>query len=202
MDRGRLEAFSDGVFAVAITLLALDLGVTGPGGPPLVRQLAEHWPVFAAYVVSFFTIGIIWVNHHALFTAMDRIDRTQLFWNLLLLLFVVAIPFATSTLAEYLRHADRSASVAGLLYGGVMEGLSLSFVAIFVHALRANLLTAPPPPEARRGAVLRFSLGAAAYLVVMGVALVSPVWTLVLAGAVAAYYVFQRTPDPGTPDRG
>ena len=66
MDRGRLEAFSDGVFAVAITLLALNLAVGGPRYGPLAHQLADQWPAFVAYLISFFTIGIIWVNHHAL----------------------------------------------------------------------------------------------------------------------------------------
>src|SRR5215472_14892102 len=66
MESGRLEAFSDGVFAVAITLLALHLAVPGPGHGPLARQLVGHWPSFTAYVISFLTIGIIWVNHHML----------------------------------------------------------------------------------------------------------------------------------------
>jgi uncharacterized membrane protein len=82
MNRGRLEAFSDGVFAVAITLLALNLAVTGPGHGPLLQQLADHWPTFVAYLISFFTIGIIWVNHHALMTNIRVVDRTLLFLNL------------------------------------------------------------------------------------------------------------------------
>jgi uncharacterized membrane protein len=103
MDKARLEAFSDGVFAVAITLLALDLGVAGPGNGRLSHQLAQRWPAYAAYVVSFFIIGITWVNHHALLRSFAATDRTLLFLNLLLLLFVVAIPFGTSTMATYLR---------------------------------------------------------------------------------------------------
>src|SRR5215831_8382274 len=101
VDRGRLEAFSDGVFAVAITLLALNLFVAGPGHGPLVRQLGDHWPSFVAYLISFFTIGVIWVNHHALMRNVAAVDRTLLFLNLVLLLFVVLIPFATGTMAEY-----------------------------------------------------------------------------------------------------
>ena len=93
MDRSRLEAFSDGVFAVAITLLALNLAVPGPGHGALLQQLGSHWPAFVAYVISFFTIGIIWVNHHALVRNIAVVDRTLLFLNLLLLAFVVAIPF-------------------------------------------------------------------------------------------------------------
>ena len=104
MEHGRLEAFSDGVVAVAITLLALNLAVGGPGPrhPSLLHQLGHQWPVYAAYVVSFFTIGVIWVNHHSLFRQLAGVDRPTLFLNLLLLLFVVAIPFGTSTLADYL----------------------------------------------------------------------------------------------------
>ena len=189
-----MEAFSDGVFAVAITLLALDLVVEGPGHGPLLHQLLHHWPVFAAYGVSFFTIGIIWVNHHSLFDLMRHVDRPLLFLNLLLLSFVVAIPFATSTLAEYLRVPGASGTTAGVLYAGVMEGMSLSFTVIFVHALRSDLLTTAPPPAERRVAVLRFGLGSVAYLVVLLLSFISPVATLVSAGVLAGYYVFQRTP--------
>ena len=80
MEGGRLEAFSDGVFAVAITLLALNLAVGGPGPhqPALAAKLAHHWPAFAAYAVSFATVGIIWVNHHALFRNISAIDRMLL----------------------------------------------------------------------------------------------------------------------------
>src|SRR5580704_9166580 len=103
MDRSRLEAFSDGVIAVAITLLALNLTVAGPGhGSSLAQQLHDKWPAFVAYLISFFTIGIIWVNHHALVRTIKTVDRTLLFLNLVLLLFVVAIPFATATVADYL----------------------------------------------------------------------------------------------------
>ena len=114
MSAARLEAFSDGVFAVAITLLALDLRVAGPGhgNGTLAHQLAQEWPVFAAYVVSFFVIGIVWVNHHALFTSFARVDRTLMFLNLGLLLWIAAIPFGTSTMATYLRSGGGDAHLA------------------------------------------------------------------------------------------
>ena len=118
MDKARLEAFSDGVFAVAITLLALDLAVAGPGHGALGRQLTDRWPSYAAYVVSFFVIGITWVNHHELFKTFARVDRALLFLNLLLLLFIAAIPFATSTMAAYLRTGGADAHLAA----GIVEG--------------------------------------------------------------------------------
>jgi hypothetical protein len=94
VNRGRLEAFSDGVFAVAITLLVLDLAVAGPGPGhgSLAHQLAHRWPGFAAYVISFLTIGIIWVNHHALVSNLKVVTRPLMFLNLLLLMFVVLVP--------------------------------------------------------------------------------------------------------------
>ena len=94
MDRSRLEAFSDGVFAVAITLLALNLAVPGPGHGPLSSQLLDAWPSWVAYAISFFTVGIIWTNHHALFRSFGAVDRILIFLNLLLLFFVVAIGVA------------------------------------------------------------------------------------------------------------
>lgn len=101
VEKTRLEAFSDGVFAVAITLLVLDLRVprdAQPGG--LGHALNDLWPNYASYVVSFFIIGIIWVNHHAMLGFIRRVDRTLLFLNLLLLLFIALIPFPTALLAE------------------------------------------------------------------------------------------------------
>src|SRR2546425_12148997 len=125
MDRSRLEAFSDGVFAVAITLLALDLTVAGPAGPgSLTDQLHEKWPAFLAYLLSFFMIGIIWVNHHVLVRSITAVDRMLLFLNLALLLFVVLIPFATSTVADYLSTNTWDARVAMAVYGGVFLGMS------------------------------------------------------------------------------
>src|SRR6202046_5876247 len=118
MDRGRLEAFSDGVFPVAITLLALNLAVAGPGHGPLAHQLADRWPAFVAYLISFFTIGIIWVNHHTMMNSVVVVTRGLLYLNLLLLAVVVTIPFATSTLADYLRDGRPHANTSAALFAG------------------------------------------------------------------------------------
>jgi uncharacterized membrane protein len=194
MERGRLEAFSDGVMAVAITLLALDLVVAGPGHGPLLRQLGDHWPSFLAYLISFFTIGIIWVNHHELVKNVAIVDRTLLFLNLLLLLFVVVIPFATSTMAKYLTSNDQDAHVAMVVYGAAFEGMALSFAAIFAWTMGEGRVHRPVPREARGAAWLRFSIGAVVYLVAIAVALVSAPLALGIIGLVAVYYIFERTP--------
>jgi uncharacterized membrane protein len=194
VDRGRLEAFSDGVFAVAITLLALDLAVAGPGHGSLLGQLGERWPSYVAYVVSFFTIGVIWVNHHALLQNVRAVDRTLLFTNLVLLLFVVAIPFATSTMAEYLTAGGQDAHVAMALYAAVFEGMGISFAALFAWTLGEGRTIRAVPKEARRAAWLRFSPGMAAYLVAIVVAFFSAPAALVIVGLAAVYYVFERTP--------
>jgi uncharacterized membrane protein len=103
MPAGRLEAFSDGVFAIAITLLVLEIPVPNVGKGELSEALVDHWPAYAAYVVSFAIIGIIWINHHAVLGYVKRADRGLLLLNLNLLLWVALIPWPTSLLAEYMQ---------------------------------------------------------------------------------------------------
>ena len=151
MDRSRLEAFSDGVIAVAITLLALDLTVAGPGhGTSLAHQLHDKWPAFVAYLISFFTIGIIWVNHHVLVRQITQVDRTLLFLNLVLLLFVVLIPFGTATVADYVPANSADARLAMVLYAGIFLGMSAGFGAIFEWTLHGQRVYQPLRSEERR----------------------------------------------------
>jgi uncharacterized membrane protein len=194
MDRGRLEALSDGVFAVALTLLALNLTVAGPGHGPLGYQLTHQWPAYVAYAISFFTIGIIWVNHHALFRNFAAVDRVLVFANLLLLFFVVAIPFATATMAAYLRGGGADARLATAVYAGVFEGMSLAFGLVFVWPIYRRLLIAPLDSVSARRATVRFTIGNFAYAVAIAVAFLSPAAALAISALVAVYYVFERTP--------
>jgi uncharacterized membrane protein len=194
VDRGRLEAFSDGVFAVAITLLAFDLTVKGPGYGRLAHQLAEQWPAFVAYVISFFTIGIIWVNHHALVSNIKIVSRPLMFLNLLLLIFVVLVPFTTGTVAEYLAHGGFDAKVAVAVYGGALLGMSVGFAALLEWSLGPGRLHVPVPEDRRWAARLRFTSGGLVYLAIIGVAFLSSPLALGLSGAVAVYYMFERTP--------
>jgi uncharacterized membrane protein len=202
VDRGRLEAFSDGVFAVAITLLALGLTVKGPGFGSLAHQLGHAWPAFVAYVVSFFTVGIIWVNHHALVSDLIVVDRTLLFLNLLLLLFVVMVPFATGTVADYLSTNDFDAKVAVAVYGGVLLGMSIGFASMFEWSLHERHARTRLPRDRHWQARRRFSFGGLVYLVVIGLAFVSAAAAFALSGAVAVYYVFEQTPAIRGADNG
>ena len=194
MDRGRLEAFSDGVFAVAITLLVFNLAVPQPGHELMGQQLAGHWPSFAAYAVSFLTIGIIWVNHHALVRNFAIVDRPILFLNLLMLFFVVTIPFATATVAAYLREGGADASLAAAIYQGVFLGVSMTFGSLFWWSIRRRHLAVPLTGAAARTALLRFTIGNLAYAAAIGIAYLSAPASLAISVLVAVYYVFEQTP--------
>jgi uncharacterized membrane protein len=194
MDRGRLEAFSDGVFAVAITLLALNLAVAGPGHGTLAHQLAAKWPGYVAYLISFFTIGIIWVNHHALVSNVAVVTRVLLFLNLLLLLFVVLLPVVTGTVADYLAPGGFDAKLAVAGYGVVLEGMSVGFASMLEWSLGEGRTRVRVPAGKRWEARLRFMSGGLVYLLVIAIAFVSAPAALGLSGVVALYYVFERTP--------
>ncbi len=204
MDRSRLEAFSDGVFAVAITLLALNLTVAGPGhGSTLLYQLDQRWPAFLAYLISFFMIGIVWVNHHVLVRSITAVDRTLLFLNLVLLLFVVLIPFATATEADYFPHNSRDAQLAMTLYAGVFLGMSAGFGSIFEWTLHGQRVTRPVPPEKRWAARARFVGGGLVYVVAIIVAQFNALASFLLIALVAVYYIVERTPaSAAAPDSG
>jgi uncharacterized membrane protein len=194
VSKARLEAFSDGVMAVAITLLALDLVVPAPGRGALLTQLGDHWAEFAAYAISFFIIGIIWVNHHARMNLIARVDRTLLFLNLVLLLFVVLIPFATAMVAAYLTSGNEDSHIAMALYAVVMEGMALSFGAMFEWSLREGRSHVHVPPEQRRATRLRTSLGEFVYAVVFGVAFINAQIALAITALTAIYYIFAPVP--------
>jgi uncharacterized membrane protein len=143
-ETGRIEAFSDGVFAIAVTLLVLELKVPqlaeDAGSAELWSALLSRWPSYAAYLVSFMTILIVWVNHHRLFNIIQRSDSRFLFLNGLLLLVVTTIPFPTALLAEFLQNP--SAPVACAIYCGTFVLLALAFNAFWRYAAYRNRLLA------------------------------------------------------------
>ena len=190
---GRLEAFSDGVIAVAITLLVLNLPI-----PPDVHQpqlsawLSRHWPNLAAYVVSFGTIGIVWINHHSMVSRLARSDHVILVANMLLLMTIVLLPFTTGVLGAYLKGARAAdLELAAALYSGSFLLMSLVFSYLNWNILiRRHELLAPPNMSAEeRGRVFRRALtGIAPYAVATALAPLSPYTTLAICGAVAVFY--------------
>ncbi|HTX33145.1 MAG TPA: TMEM175 family protein [Solirubrobacteraceae bacterium] len=193
MGTGRLESFSDGVLAVAITLLVLNIAVPGlnrtANGATLAHHLASQWPVYAAYVTSFLTIGIIWINHHAMISRLARADHSILILNLLLLLTVAVIPFATSLFAEYLR-ADHGAKLAAGVYGGILLAMALAFSALDRQMMlrRPQLLKDELSLEQRRRILARARAGLIPYVIAAGLAAVSPYATLVICLGLAVFY--------------
>jgi uncharacterized membrane protein len=186
VSKARLEAFSDGVFAVAITLLVLELAVPGEEGD-LAHEVGQLWPSFAAYVVSFFTIGIIWVNHHTMVTGFERLDRTTLFLNLNLLLWVVLIPWSTALIAEHLRDSGSDEHFAAAVYAATFLVMGFSFFAMWRHAGRARLVAISG--DTMRALVLRNTIGQGGYLIAFALAWVSAPASLIVCGAVAVYYI-------------
>jgi len=183
----RLEAFSDGVFAIAATLLVLDLKVPDVKHG-LVHALDAQWPSYASFVVSFLIIGTIWTNHHAAFEHIVRIDRRLLFLNLGLLLTVALIPFPTAILAKYL-HAGHDEAAAAAVYSGFMAAMGMAFGALWSYAVREHRLLGTSLSPAEAAALRRrFVIGAPAYLVAIGVAFVSAPACLILNALLAVYY--------------
>ncbi len=190
MGTNRLESFSDGVIAVAITLLVLGISVPAPGsGGSLAHELGIRWPQYAAYVVSFVTIGIIWINHHAMIRRLRETDHAILILNLLLLMSIGILPFATELMATYLR-ASQGQTLAAVIYGGSLLLMSVLFSVLNRHILlgRPDLLAVALAPERRRQIYVRALTGLAPYAVATALAPVSPYLTLAICGAVAAFY--------------
>jgi uncharacterized membrane protein len=195
VNRARLEAFSDGVLAVVITLLALDLHTRADGPDSLATQLRDEWPSFAAFALSFFVVGVIWVNHHALFALVAQVDRTVMFLNLLLLMWVTTIPFTTAALSGYLRAGGADTHLAVLLYGISNEGMGISFTLLLRHLLRRQMLLWSVGGAEARTVLRRFGLGIVVYPVITAVGLVSPVAMLVLYAAQNGFYMSEQTPN-------
>jgi uncharacterized membrane protein len=156
-------------------------------------MLLDQWPQFAAYAVSFAAIGIIWVNHHAVFDQFQRVDRPLLFLNILLLLFVVLIPLSTSLLARYIQ-AGSDSHVAAVFYSAIFFCMSIGFTLIWGYALRTpGILRRPLQGPAARASLISFSVvGLSVYAVTIVVALVSAILCLAIHAFIAGYYVFDR----------
>jgi uncharacterized membrane protein len=198
MTRSRLESFSDGVLAVAITLLILNISVPAPGSGHLARELGRHWPEYAAYVTSFLTIGIIWINHHVAIARLRAVDHTILLINLLLLMSVVLLPFATNLMATYLRQSSGQ-HLAAAIYGGSLLLMGVFFALMNRHILfvRPELLAREIPAEHRRQILTRSVGGITPYVLAVALAPVSAYATLIVTSAVAVFYALPAASSAG-----
>lgn len=196
MDTGRLEAFSDGVIAIAITLLVLEIKVptATDGGADLADQLAHQWPSYAAYVVSFLTIGVIWINHHATIRRIRAADHTVLVLNLLLLLLIGILPWTTALLAEYLREPDGN-QLTAMIYGASFLLLTGVFYLLQRHILFCpnRLLRDHVDAAAKRRVDRRARVGLVPYAIATAAGALSAYLTLIVCGLIAVYYALPST---------
>jgi TMEM175 potassium channel family protein len=185
---GRLEAFSDGVFAIAATLLVLSFSVGTVAGSELDTALFHLWPSYLAYATSFLTIGIIWMNHHHLVELIGRADRTLQFINLVLLMIVGFLPFPTKLVADYLRTDGEQA--ATLAYAATFVVMAVTYNVWWRYASTGRRLIAEGVPDSEISAVTRaFNPGIAMYAVTFLVAFASPVASVILTFLIAAFYL-------------
>jgi TMEM175 potassium channel family protein len=192
METGRVEAFSDGVFAIAITLLILAVGIEQSLAEGNLRhQLLHLWPAYIAYAVSFLTIGIMWVNHHQIFRHFERVDRPLLLLNILLLMCISFTPFPTRVVADHAQNAgDRQA--AAVLYGLTMTLTAICFFAVWIYGSR-RLLRADTDMREVSGITRSYLPGAPTYAFATALAFVSSVASLILFGTIAIFYAISSS---------
>jgi uncharacterized membrane protein len=185
----RLETFSDGVFAIAATLLILDVHA-GPG--ELGAELRHSWPSYVAYAASFLTIGIIWINHHTVFTQIRRVDRLFLLINVAFLMVVAFIPFPTSLIASHLRGRDLEP--AALTYGATLTITAALFNLVWFYAsIGHRLLRSDADPRIISGISRSYLPGPIIYLIATLIALVSPIASVVGFGVITIFYIIESS---------
>lgn len=197
MSKGRFEAFSDAVFAFAITLLALGFVLPELHSPPnrvLAFALLRLWPNLIAYALSFSVIGLMWQNHHALFRLVRNIDRKTVFWNLLLLAATVFIPFATTTLGSY-----PTLSASTFLYGVVLSTCATFYNLMLAHLVRTDAFEPDVEPAAIASTVRGYRTGLIVYVGATLVALVLPLVSFGAYLAIVIYFLVPRGADSDTP---
>jgi uncharacterized membrane protein len=187
MSSDRLETFSDGVFAIAATLLILNVHAAGPH---LGHALAHAWPSYAAYAVSFVTIGIMWVNHHGVFTQIGQVDRTFLMVNVFFLMAVAFVPFPTALVADHLH--DDGLEAAALAYGFTLTFTAVMYSVLWFYASTGGrLLRAGFDPKVVSGITRSYLPGPWIYLTATLLALWKPTVSVVLFAAIAAFYMLE-----------
>ena len=193
MTTARLETFADGVFAIAATLLILNVDSQVAGDlPDLGAQLAHIWPSYLAYAVSFVTIGIMWINHHTVMSQVGRVDRRFLIATVGLLLCIAFVPFPTRLVAEHIRA--EGARDAALAYGFTMVATAIMFSVTWFYASRGGrLLHRNAEPAVVSGISRSYLPGPWIYLAATLLAFVSPTASVVLFMAIALFYVLESS---------
>ena len=187
-ETARIEAFSDGVIAIAITLLVLEVRVPEiEEGHTLWDALIDLWPSYLGYALSFVIIGIIWANHHEMFGFIARANRTLVLINLLFLLAVAFLPFPTALLAEYLGHEGEETAVT--VYAGWMLFTALAFCLLWWYPRQAGLISPDANPQAVRNMIRSFRLGPPSYIAAFLLSFVSSWASLILIALLALTYL-------------
>jgi len=209
-ETGRLEAFSDGVFAVAITLLILNIKIPGidlparqlpdDSGNGLWHALLDEWPMLAAYITSFATIGVMWLNHHRMFTLIKRTNTPLMLLNLLLLLLIVFVPVPTALLAEYLVRLDLH--TAAVLYSATFFLMACSFNALWRYASYHNHLLGENIDSHSVEAISRqYLFGPLLYLIIFVVAWFNTLACIILSFILALFFAFPGPVLLSAPDK-
>jgi uncharacterized membrane protein len=188
-ETGRVEAFSDGVFAIAITLLILEIKVpqTIPADKGLFDELLDKWPSFLAFVNSFLTILVMWINHHRLFTHIRRSNTLLLFFNGLLLLGVTFLPYPTSVVAEYIQDKEQNPAV--MFYCGCFIVIALFFNLLWRYAAHKNRLLDKNANQVAVKSITRaYNIGPFLYLVAFGLAIFNGIISLLFTLALAIFF--------------
>ncbi len=188
-ETGRIEAFSDGVFAIAMTLLVLDIKVPRdlPEGVGLGQALLQQWPAYLAFFISFTFIGIMWINHHRIFKLLRHTDHTLLVLNGLLLLGVTILPFPTALLSEYIGRPEQR--MAALVFNGVFLVIAIFFNVLWRYVAGHNTLRAKDADPQTIAAITRsFAYGPVFYLITFGLAFLNVPASLVVSVALAIFY--------------
>ena len=181
--------FSDGVIAIAITLLVLEIPVPHSKQGDLWKALVDQWPSYVAYVLSFVTIGIMWVSHHSMFERIGAVDRKLLFINLMLLMGVAFLPFPTELVATYVREGGTNSHIAAAMYSMTLVGIGIAFSSMWWHMVQRPWLLAPGvPTERTRIAFKRSLVGPGLYLITVGIAFISAPACFVAYGLISLYF--------------
>lgn len=189
MKPSRLEAFSDGVFAVAITLLVFDLKVPELANGHLLQSLGNRWPSFLAFVISFLSIGICWVNHNSIYDRIVMADRPLLFTNIGFLLGIVFIPFSTSLASAWYNKGSDARWAIGI-YCANWVYVSVFFMLTIYHLKAHEHLSSHSTGVTLNSLLRKGYIGICAYLIATIVAIVYPLAAFLICSVLAIYYVF------------